>query len=295
MRITSEMLSADAVRQLQANIQRLSRSQEQVSTTRRLNRPSRRSGEHPDRGQGPRTRSRSSTSSSGTSTSPTGRCRRPMPRPRLGRRHRPAGARAPRIQGATGSLSATDRQALGVEVDQLLSALQEQANAKSAGSYLFSGFKTDTAPYATPTGAYLGDAGVIMARTRPEHPGPDEHHRGRRVRARPPGARRTARPSCNAGTQVTGATIGLIDARPGGAALRARPDRLAPEPARRHAGLPRQRDPRREDAPVRSRGCRHGPGDLRHVEPPGKLPGGAQGERPAPARPPSSTSSGALP
>ena len=108
-------------------------------------------------------------------------------------------------------MSATDRQALGVEVDQLLSALQEQANAKSAGSYLFSGFKTDTAPYATPTGAYLGDAGVIMARTAPNTQ--VQTNITADVAFAPAlQALDALRTELNAGTQVTGATIGLIDA-----------------------------------------------------------------------------------
>ena len=71
------------------------------------------------------------------------------------------------VQGANGSLSALDRQQIASEVDQLIDSLVGQTQAKVAGSYVFSGFKTATAPYLTATGAYQGDAGAIMIKTGP--------------------------------------------------------------------------------------------------------------------------------
>jgi flagellar hook-associated protein 3 FlgL len=165
MRITSQMMSDDSIRQLQANMERLSKSQEQVSTTRRLNRPS----DDPSQ-----TRSavklRDSLSEldqfqrnidiadrllSATDAA-LGSANEILQR-----------ARELAIQGANGALSPADRTAIGAEVDQLLSGLFEQARARSAGAYIFSGFRTDVPPLLTPTGAYQGDHGTILARTAP--------------------------------------------------------------------------------------------------------------------------------
>jgi flagellar hook-associated protein 3 FlgL len=208
MRITNQMLSSDAIRQLQANIQRLSRSQEQVSTTKRLNRPSDDPAETrtavkvrdslAELDQFKRnidTAGRTLSATDAALSSAGDIIQR---------------ARELAIQGATGSLSASDRQSIGVEVDQLLTSLQEQANAKSAGAYLFSGFKTDVAPYASPTGAYLGDAGVIAARTAPNTQ--VQINITADVAFAPALAALDAlRNELNAGTQVSAATIGLID------------------------------------------------------------------------------------
>jgi flagellar hook-associated protein 3 FlgL len=77
------------------------------------------------------------------------------------------------VQGATGSLSATDRASLAQEVEQLARSVVQQAAAKSGSDYVFSGFRTDQAPYAeAPAGSavvssYAGDGGQMLARVGP--------------------------------------------------------------------------------------------------------------------------------
>jgi flagellar hook-associated protein 3 FlgL len=72
------------------------------------------------------------------------------------------------IQGANGTLSASDRQAMAQEVSQLIEAMAQDAGAKVGDEYIFSGFRTDKPPF-TVTGpgqvsAYQGDDGVILSR-----------------------------------------------------------------------------------------------------------------------------------
>jgi len=66
------------------------------------------------------------------------------------------------LQGANGSLGQTERDAIADELDQLADSIKSQANATYAGSYVFSGTKTATAPF-TVGGAdgYNGDSASI--------------------------------------------------------------------------------------------------------------------------------------
>ncbi|HZO96371.1 MAG TPA: flagellar hook-associated protein FlgL [Gaiellaceae bacterium] len=66
------------------------------------------------------------------------------------------------VQGANGSLSQTDRDAIAAELDQLAESVKSAANARYAGSYVLAGTKTDTAPFAVGgSDAYAGDGGAI--------------------------------------------------------------------------------------------------------------------------------------
>jgi flagellar hook-associated protein 3 FlgL len=58
-------------------------------------------------------------------------------------------ARALVVQGSTGSTDATGRESIAVELDQLISAIKQNANATYRGNYIFSGSATDTPPYDT--------------------------------------------------------------------------------------------------------------------------------------------------
>ena len=75
------------------------------------------------------------------------------------------------IEGANGTLDNGQRQAIGAEVSQLEEAMAQDAGAKVGDEYIFSGFRTDRAPYQVTSpgqvGAYQGDHGVMIARVGP--------------------------------------------------------------------------------------------------------------------------------
>jgi flagellar hook-associated protein 3 FlgL len=67
------------------------------------------------------------------------------------------------LKGASGSNSQADRNAIADELDQLIKSVKDSVNAKVDDDYVFSGTKTDTAPYTTATGdTYQGDANAIV-------------------------------------------------------------------------------------------------------------------------------------
>jgi len=62
------------------------------------------------------------------------------------------------VRGATDSADAEDRVAIATELEQIVESVKQNADATYRGSYLFSGSKTDTVPYAQgPVDAYAGD------------------------------------------------------------------------------------------------------------------------------------------
>ena len=63
------------------------------------------------------------------------------------------------VQGASESLSLRDRQALGLEVEQLKEQMLALANTDLGGVYIFGGNKNTTAPYSG-AGVYQGDNGT---------------------------------------------------------------------------------------------------------------------------------------
>lgn len=67
-------------------------------------------------------------------------------------------ARELAVQGANGTLTANDRNALKSEVDQLYDHLVQLGNTQFNGKYIFNGSKTDVAPY-DPTQAWASQAG----------------------------------------------------------------------------------------------------------------------------------------
>jgi flagellar hook-associated protein 3 FlgL len=209
MRITNQMLSDDSVRQLQANLSRLAQSQEQVSTNRRINRPS----------DDPVQTGAAITLRDSISELTQYQRNIDLADGKLAATDGALGAagdllqraRELALQGATGSLSASDRQTIGLEVDQLIGGLLAQAQAKSAGAYLFGGFRTDIAPYASAAGAYQGDAGAVMARI---GPGSTVQVNVTADVAFGPALQALValQAELAAGTPVTGATIDAVDA-----------------------------------------------------------------------------------
>jgi flagellar hook-associated protein 3 FlgL len=66
------------------------------------------------------------------------------------------------VQAANGSNSASDDQAAAAEVNQLIDAIKQNANAQYNGQYIFSGTSTQTAPYQSGSNdTYQGGTGAI--------------------------------------------------------------------------------------------------------------------------------------
>ena len=66
------------------------------------------------------------------------------------------------VRGANGSASPADRVVIANEIDQLIGALKDTANASYDGRSVFSGTATATAPYGAASDAYLGDGGDVV-------------------------------------------------------------------------------------------------------------------------------------
>lgn len=171
MRITDRMLHDRALGSLNTNVAALARIQEQVASTKRLVRPSDdpadvRSAVKARDGLGEMeqflrniTTAQRSVDASDTALASAGEA--------IQR------ARELAVRGANGTLSASDRQTMALEVEQLARQLVSHAGARAGDQYLFSGFQTGSAPYVeAPPGsaavsAYGGDAGVVVARIAP--------------------------------------------------------------------------------------------------------------------------------
>lgn len=69
-------------------------------------------------------------------------------------------ARELAVSGANDSMSQTDRIALAEEVEQLKNNIMQIANTSYANRYIFAGTKTTTMPFDT-TGIYSGNSGVV--------------------------------------------------------------------------------------------------------------------------------------
>jgi flagellar hook-associated protein 3 FlgL len=66
------------------------------------------------------------------------------------------------LQGANGSMSQTDRDAIADELDQLADSIKTAGNTQYAGSYVFAGAKTGTQPFAIGgADTYAGDTTTI--------------------------------------------------------------------------------------------------------------------------------------
>ena len=165
MRITNAMLTGRALQNLQANYAGLARVQAQVSSGRRLNRPS------DDPAQ-----VRTAVKLRDTLNAIDQHLRNVDTAERLTDTADTAlgsagdvlqRARELAIQAANGTASSSDRQKIAVEVEQLGEALVALANARSGEDYIFSGLRTRTAPYASVSSVYAGDGGALQARIAP--------------------------------------------------------------------------------------------------------------------------------
>ncbi len=168
MRITNRMLHERALGSLKTNVAALARVQEQVASTRRLVRPS---DDPADVRSAVKARDGLAEMEQFVRNITTAQRSVDAADVALGAAGEIAQrARELAIQGANGTLSASDRQTMALEVEQLARQLVGHAGAKVGDQYLFSGFQTDNPPYveAPPgsalVGAYQGDAGTIVTR-----------------------------------------------------------------------------------------------------------------------------------
>jgi len=165
MRITNAMLSSRAVTDLQGNYAAMARAQEQVSSAKRLNRPSDNPADVQAAiklnetiaalGQNLRNIDAADRQTATAETALAG-----------------GGDAIQRLKelalaAANGTLSAADRTTMLAEVQQLSGELVSLANSKVGDDYVFSGHKTGTTPYASAAAAYAGDHGAINARISP--------------------------------------------------------------------------------------------------------------------------------
>ncbi|HEX5923572.1 MAG TPA: flagellar hook-associated protein FlgL [Baekduia sp.] len=161
MRITNNMVSDRVIADLQARYGAMADTQLQISTGRRVNQPS----DDPTAAAQERLRlselsgitgSQSSVASAQTALNSSESSMEGV-RSVLSRANELA------LAGANGSLSQADRTTIANEIDQLIKSAKDSMNTKVGDSYIFSGTKSDVAPYADATGdAYQGDGGALL-------------------------------------------------------------------------------------------------------------------------------------
>ncbi|HWP63655.1 MAG TPA: flagellar hook-associated protein FlgL [Candidatus Binatia bacterium] len=161
MRVTQAMLHANALRALAANLAGLDRASERVATTRRLNRPS---DDPADVRRAIKLADAMAEIEQYLRNVDAGDRLLGLADTVLGRVTEIVGrARELALAGANGSLSADDRTTIAREVRQLADQVVALAATKAGDTYIFSGLRTDVAPYASATGPYQGDTGAILA------------------------------------------------------------------------------------------------------------------------------------
>ncbi len=176
MRITQNMLHRTALADVTSARTRLARTQEQASSGLRINRPSddpvgagvlaTLRGERDGIAQYTRVVS-ALRGRVGTLESALGQSNDVLIR-----------ARELAIQGANGTLDAASRAQLAREVAALHGALLAEANAEIAGTHVFAGYSSDTAPFVAsgsfasippvaPTVAFVGDSNEVRVEIEP--------------------------------------------------------------------------------------------------------------------------------
>ena len=162
MRITNSMLTAQTLRDLQGNYAAMAQAQEQVSSGKRLNRPS---DNPPDAQQAIKYNqvlaatgqylrnigmAQNATATAEGALSSAGDAIQRL--------------KELSLQAANDTLGASDRQNILAEVNQIADQLVSLANTKNGDDYVFSGQKTTTPAYANSGAAYGGDTNAIKAR-----------------------------------------------------------------------------------------------------------------------------------
>jgi flagellar hook-associated protein 3 FlgL len=160
MRVTNNMVSDRVIADLQARYAALANTQLQISTGRRVNAPS----DDPTAAAQERLRESELSGIKASQDSVAGVQTRLTSMESSMESIRSVLSRANELAltGASGSYSQADRNTIANEIDQLVKGVKDAVNVKVGDDYVFSGTKSDTAPYSAATGdAYQGDAGAV--------------------------------------------------------------------------------------------------------------------------------------
>lgn len=161
MRLSSSTMGDRLLADLQRSYTRMAATQEQISTGKRVNRPS----DDPlaagqarlrtaDREGILRSQDSVASATGWLSATESGLS---SVRDILGRANELA------LLGANGSTPQSARNSIAAEIDQLVAAAKDALNVKFGDAYIFSGTASDRPPYSAATGdAYQGDTGAVI-------------------------------------------------------------------------------------------------------------------------------------
>jgi flagellar hook-associated protein 3 FlgL len=161
MRVTNNMVSDRVIADLQARYAALANTQLQISTGRRVNAPS----DDPTAAAQERLRESELSGIKASQDSVAGVQTRLTSMESSMESIRSVLSRANELAltGASGSYSQADRNTIANEIDQLVKGVKDAVNVKVGDDYVFSGTKSDTAPYSAATGdTYQGDNGALL-------------------------------------------------------------------------------------------------------------------------------------
>lgn len=166
MRLSSSMIGDRLLADLQRSYGRMATTQEQISTGRRVNRPS----DDPLAAGQERLRtsdlegikrSQDSVASASSWLSASESALSSV-------NDIVARARELTVQGANGSLDQKSRDAIAAEIDQLTKSAKDAISVKFGDAYIFSGTKSNVPPYTAATGdTYQGDANAVIREAGP--------------------------------------------------------------------------------------------------------------------------------
>lgn len=161
MRITNNMVSDRVISDLQSQYAQLANTQLQVSTGRRVNNPS----EDPTAYSQERMQNSAlaGIQASQTSVNSAQTWLNQSESSLDSLNSIIARAKDLATAAANGSMSQDGRNSTANEIDQLIKSVKDAMNTKVGNDYIFSGTRTDTAPYTDATGdAYQGDANAVV-------------------------------------------------------------------------------------------------------------------------------------
>jgi flagellar hook-associated protein 3 FlgL len=161
MRITNNMVSDRVISDLRTQYGQLANTQLEISTGRRVNNPSEDPTAYAQEAQ--RNSQLAGIQSSQTSVNSAQTWLNQSESSLSNLNDIISRAKDLATAAANGSYSATDRASTANEIDQLIKSAKDAMNAKVGSDYVFSGTRTDTAPYTDATGdAYQGDANAVV-------------------------------------------------------------------------------------------------------------------------------------